>query len=87
MTDHAHHAPELRDLVQALGPLIAHVQLLTSCCWPIFGRFCGRENRPYRPQTLSSGCALSKSPPGKTTTTRNATTSGGGSQADNWQRC
>ncbi|MBV5276164.1 MAG: DUF4402 domain-containing protein, partial [Lamprocystis purpurea] len=48
------------------------------CCWPIFGRFCGRENRPYRPQTLSSGCALSKSPPGKTTTTRNATTSGGG---------
>ncbi|MBV5275629.1 MAG: hypothetical protein JZU52_18990 [Lamprocystis purpurea] len=30
MTDHAHHAPELRDLVQALGPLIAHVQLLTT---------------------------------------------------------
>jgi cell division protein FtsZ len=30
MTDYAHHAPELRDLVQALGPLIAHVQLLTT---------------------------------------------------------
>jgi hypothetical protein len=30
MTDHAHNAPELRDLVQALGPLIDHVQLLTT---------------------------------------------------------